>query len=234
MQFTSNCMTCVCKRVWSLTLLHPLFFETNANDVSDSMAYTSADWRAIYICIMYGMHAMVSAAGQSSCAVSTVCTLQCTIDAGWSFCWSKIVKRDFICALTLVVLGLRGTQCKGCPTKQLCVLLSRWTRAIVGQWHNVRYVCNSGRWMTSTLSSSMQSTLKKSASDMTMIWKDCNRSKGKTCLQTLTPWSQRATNLFTEDLHWSSATLTRHAHAGGMGQLQLQMPKFSATWVFAC
>jgi len=26
-----------------LTLLHALFFETNANDVSDSMAYTSAD-----------------------------------------------------------------------------------------------------------------------------------------------------------------------------------------------
>ena len=67
---------------------------------------------------------------------------------------------------------------------------------------------------------------------MTMIWQDCNRSKGKTCLQTLTPWSQRATSLFTEDLHWSSATLTRHAHARGMGQTELQMPKFRATWVY--
>ncbi len=31
---------------------------------------------------------------------------------------------------------------------------------------------------------------------------------------------------------WSSATLTRHAHARGMRQLELLMPKFSAPWVF--
>ncbi len=59
-------MACVCKTSLiiamcqslqyanQLTLLHPLFFEANANDISDSIAYTAA-----YVGQRYSRHALI-------------------------------------------------------------------------------------------------------------------------------------------------------------------------------
>ena len=152
----------------------------------------------------------------SSIWLCTVCpTVQkmSLVRKHWIHSWTSAIQ------LAVAVMVLCGPKCSWVHTAQIRI-------------GHIQYVWCSGQWMTSILSSSMQSILKKLASGMTMIWQDCNKSKGRTCVQTLTSWSQTATSLFTEDLHWSSATLTRHAHARGMGQTKLQMPKFSTTWIF--